>query len=628
MKFDDFFIKSCRFSEKHFKFLIKAPKYSDEFKESIDFLEWGIRPESVIIFSRLVLIIAFIPLTIITILSILNNSSPGIFIVCDIFVPLALAHFITEYPKNRANIERLNALSSAPEILIQLIISLKQNLNLEEAFRFSSKFGKGKIAQELKKSLWHCWTGKRSSLKEQLLLIADKWGYYSTGLKRSLHLIVSSFSERNAERRDEILNKAISSMLDSITNEIRQFSMNLYLPTLILFTMGTVLPLIIISLLPMFSFLWNKSYSNLQIFLLLSFSLLVTYIYSNQILSKKPSGFSKIEIPDGIENVPKEGNIKIFNKEFPAFPYLLLLFLFFSIPGILYILSKLIGFELKFKFFTGFSSLSIVFSLFFVMSLYYYAKSIHKKRIRDRNEKIENEILDAIYHVASRISEGRSSEEAIEYTAKVMKHTTISEIFDKVCWLMKNRGFTLEQAFFDEKFGVTKNIYSKKVISIIRIFVDSCKKGSKHAAELLFTISNHFSELKKTEEETKRILTQNIQMMKTTAVFFSPIICALVITLQTMIQSSLIEIEKRFYSSELFSIVGLPFMQSPRVDIELLYLFVGIYMLFLALILIRFTSFIEHGDDQIEFSLNISKNLPIVFFIFIITLITSRLVIH
>ncbi|MCW1309567.1 MAG: hypothetical protein QXP04_02645, partial [Candidatus Nanoarchaeia archaeon] len=277
---------------------------------------------------------------------------------------------------------------------------------------------------------------------------------------------------------------------------------------------------------------------------------------------------------------------------------------------------------------TGFSSLSIVFSLFFVMSLYYYAKSIHKKRIRDRNEKIENEILDAIYHVASRISEGRSSEEAIEYTAKVMKHTTISEIFDKVCWLMKNRGFTLEQAFFDEKFGVTKNIYSKKVISIIRIFVDSCKKGSKHAAELLFTISNHFSELKKTEEETKRILTQNIQMMKTTAVFFSPIICALVITLQTMIQSSLIEIEKRFYSSELFSIVGLPFMQSPRVDIELLYLFVGIYMLFLALILIRFTSFIEHGDDQIEFSLNISKNLPIVFFIFIITLITSRLVVH
>ena len=626
MRFEDFFIKSCNISEKYFKFLIKEPKYSNEFKESIDFLEWKIKPVSVIILSRLAMLISFLFFIILTIFSILNKGSVIIFLICTAIIPLLLAHFITEYPKTQAKIERLKDIGHAPEILIQLIISLRQNLNLEEAFRFSSKFGEGRIAKEIKKALWYCWTGKKSSLKEQLLIIADKWGNYSSGLKRSLYLIRSSFSERNKERRDKILDKAIDSMLNSIITEMRTFSMNLYMPTLILFTIGTVFPLIIVSLLPMFSFVWSTSYSSLQILILLFFSLLVTFIYSNYILAKKPAGFSSIEIQNEIEGFPRQGNIKILNKEFPAIPYLFLLFIFFSIPGILFIITKVTGFQFQFKFFTGFPSLTILFSLVLVICTYYYGTNAYKKKIKDMNEQIESEILDAMYHIASRISEGRSAEEAISHTSKMLKGTRISMIFEKVSWLMKNRSLTLEQAFFDEKMGVIKEIHSKRVISIFKIFVDACKKGSKNAAEVLFTISNYFSELKKNEEETKKILSQNIQMMRATAIFFSPVICALVISLQNTIQLNLINLQQRFYTSE-FLPIEIPFIKVPMIDIEFIYLFIGIYMLFLSIILIRFVSYIEHNRNEVEFGLSISKNLLTAFFIFVITLIISNVII-
>jgi hypothetical protein len=626
MKFEDFFIKSCNISEKYFKFLIKEPRYSNEFKESIDFLEWNITPASVIIFSRLVMLISFLFFIAITIFSILNKGSVTIFLICTVIIPLLLAHFITEYPKTQANIERLKDIGYAPEILIQLIISLRQNLNLEEAFRFSSKFGEGRIAKEIKKALWYCWTGKKSSLKEQLLVIADKWGYYSSGLKRSLYLIRSSFSERNKERRDKILDKAIDSMLNSIITEMRTFSMNLYMPTLILFTIGTVFPLIIISLLPMFSFVWNTPYSSLQILILLFFSILVTFIYSNYILAKKPAGFSSINIPNEIEGFPRQGNIKILNKEFPAIPYLFLLFIFFSIPGILFIITKITGFELKFKFFTGFPSLTIIFSLTLVICLYYHGTMAYKKKIKDVNEQIESEILDAMYHIASRISEGRSPEEAITYVSRILRGTRISAIFEKVSWLMKNRNLTLEQAFFDERMGVINEIHSKRVISIFRIFVDACKKGSKNAAEVLFTISNYFSELKKNEEEMRKTLTQSIQMMRATAIFFSPVICALVISLQKTIQTNLINLQQRFYTSQ-FLPLEMPFIKAPMIDIEFVYLFVGIYMLLLSITLIRFVSYIEHNKNEIEFGLDVSKNLLTAFFIFLITLIISNMII-
>ncbi|MDD5182368.1 MAG: hypothetical protein PHC66_04340, partial [Candidatus Nanoarchaeia archaeon] len=494
----EYYIDFCNFFAAKLPLLAaQDSKISQELKDSLKFLDWGLEPHKVLSLSRWTLGVGLLLALIFNAALFAAGYVSVIVIIFSGLVPFFLAYLITRYPKTEAQFERIESLGQAPNILTQLVIYLKQNPNLEKALHFVSSFSKGKIIDDLKKTLWTSLMGQKINLKEELGKIAQKWGETITELKRSIYLVIASVSEKNEIKRNATLDRAVKITLDGVMMKIKEYTQKLYLPTLFLFSFGTILPLVIISLLPIFSFFGNEFASPVKVFLMLILSLTAIYIYSNSVIAKRPPTFSSITLPEFLKTYPKAGNLKFrimkFEFEANAKFYLTALFLLISFPGLLFLISKLPWISVYAGFVTAMlkdiNTLTIIWAVGIVISLYCYGTSWYKQEMRDKIESLEREMIDGTYQLASRISEGRSPESAIQHIAKTMPGTKFGELMEQTYDIMKSRHTTIEDAFFNHRYGTLNDVYSKNFKLIMQIFVNSIKKGVDYCSQTLFTMS-------------------------------------------------------------------------------------------------------------------------------------------
>lgn len=613
----------CKFGGK-FKFLVeKDIKTSAEFKTALRLLKWNITPEEVIAASRLFLILSTVLLGV----AALFLQNIYLFVI-GIVLGVVGAHVITEYPKEKIRSWALNALSHFPSILIQIVVNLKQRQNLENAISFAAKYGEGDVAKDIRKYLKQVWMGKRINLIDVLNDLADKWGKFAYGIKRSIYLIVSSFSEKTVAQRMSTLDRAVRVSLESIRDKTKEYASELVLPTMFLFSIGTIIPLVIISILPVFIFFGAAINTEILIIVILSASLLFVFLYSTSILQKRPVSFTPIKIPDNVKGVPKKYHVKIGGYQINAFLYSMGVFLVIATPGLLFTFSRIptvfFADSIISDFITEITSLSLIWAIGAAIAVYCYGTAKEKAKIRKDMEILEDELGDTSYQLASRMSEGRSPEEAILFVSKLQESST-SKLLKKTYNLVKNQHLTLEKAFFDRKIGTLKDIYSNNVKSTFRIFINSLKGGTKSAAESLFTLSDHLSELKKIEKRTREVLSKSIAMMKMTATFFAPAICGIVIVLHSLIQQSISKALDTLKELETMPF-KLGFLES-KADIGTIEIVLGIYIILLLYVLIKFSSIMGSGDDEVNFKLQIAYNMVTALFIYSTILIISKLIV-
>ena len=139
----------------------------------------------------------------------------------------------------------------------------------------------------------------------------------------------------------------------------------------------------------------------------------------------------------------------------------------------------------------------------------------------------------------------------------------------------------------------------------------------------MFTMSNHFDQLKRTEQKLKETLKNALGMMRMTAAIFAPMITGLVVTLQQMIQTGVADAKSKMGSLG-YEYLDLSFLTNPGLDVEILQLIAGVYMITLAILLIRYVTLLEYGKDDIMVKTELAKNIPIALFIFTATLAFSR----
>lgn len=609
--------------------LSEKVEVSEEFKEAVEFLNLKCTTNQIISFSRLASIATFISLMLISLVFYAMKWNWSYLILFALISPFVVLELISEYPKTKAKIEILKTLGEAPKTLIYLIIPLKRNPNLEQAAKFAAEHGEGRIAKDIRDALWRTWTGKAASLKEELPKLGLKWGKYSPEFKRAIYLIRSSLSEKSEAARIESLNKALEISLKGVTDKTSSYVSSLFIPTLILFSFGTVLPLMFISMLPIIAFFGFNFASPLSISLILFLTVLLVYLYSNKILSKKPPSFSQPKVPE-LKGLPKKGQMKLFKKMIPSWMFVISIIIFLGFPGIIFLITQnqliTIPKENIFYFLAGnINTMTLIWAITIALSFYAYFSSISKKKLRDKIKQIDDEILDGIYHLANRISENRPLEEALNFASDSMPNSEVGNLFSKTAKLIRRRNVDLSQAFFNERFGTMKNIYSKTVRSIIVLLVNSLKKGIKSSSEVMFTVVNYFTELKQTEKKLNEMIKKSISMMKATVVIFAPIVGGLVITLYEIIQNSIISAQSQLnnlgYQN---TFISKTLLQSSFISVETLQLIVGIYILIINIILIRYISIIEEGPDEIEMKLNLTKMIPASMFIFTLVLIASR----
>ncbi|MEM4347627.1 MAG: hypothetical protein QW802_03470 [Candidatus Altiarchaeota archaeon] len=627
---ENLFERACIGTNKYFSFFFKGInlEWDKELESSIEFSQLNVKPREVVVFAWSIALLSLVFSLIVAIVSFaLKIGNYLLFILVGFIFALFSAYYIPEYPKKLASLKRIRALSYAPEIVAYLVIPLKQNPNLEDAVKFAAEYGQGEIALDLKKAILETWAGNYKSIGESLPLLGYKWGKHIKGFEDAMYAIRTSQIEKSEQRRLNTLDRAIDSLLKGIQKKFDEFVNYLRLPTMLIFAFGALFPLVVTILLPLISFIIIDMGTPINLFIGLLSIIIGVFLFSEHTLRKRPSTFPFIEIPDNHPDLPPRGKMKLFGKEKSIFKISVgtgILISSLSLPFLLSLQHPITNFL---------NTLPIIIGISLCLWIYLRETSLQKKKIRDEIKETEEDMIEATFHLGNRLLSGMSAEEAFVRVSELMSKpnggknykSKIKEIFERAARNVKYMNLGLEESFFDEKIGALKDIYSGMIRGIFRIFIISMKKSIRTASESLITTANHIREIKRMEDSLKEKISYTTQMMKLTATIITPAICALTVYIAEVFKKIITETKTVMSVGTSAEFETSLILKPPATSPEILQLIVGIYMLLLLIVLIRYVTILENGDDPILVKIEIAKNIPIALITFLTTLFMSKI---
>ena len=317
------FVLFCKSVYSKFPSLGKGAEFDEKHKSAIDFLGWNLTAEEISATTKIALFALLalgIAVAMIVLLTPLNDELAAMvgqnFVIIYVVLPFVivaalLANYIQNYPLNAADLEKTKALTYVPEMVGYMIMSMKLVPNLEKAVEFSAEHGTGKIADDFKRVLWDVQLGVYNTVSEGLDLLAYRWGEYSEEFKQSLMRIRASVLENTEAKRYQLLDSTMLSILDSIRGKMEQYARELSQPSVLLFYLGVLLPLILIIILPVGSAFSGQSMATPPLLILLYNIIIpaVTFLFARDVISRRPPTQSIPKIPDSFPGLPKKNTM-------------------------------------------------------------------------------------------------------------------------------------------------------------------------------------------------------------------------------------------------------------------------------------------------------------------------------
>ncbi len=302
-------------------------EWPENYNDAMAFLNWNLSAEEFSAASKLILVLSILFSVIAGVLvlnlpgisdvlyAVFMESSP--LVVIGLFVGISLAGwwYFQQYPFSVVYAEQRKALGYVPELIGYIVMSMKLSPNLEKAAEFAAEHGRGKIAQDFKKLLWNVELGIYNTLSEGLDEIAYAWGKFSSEFKRALMRVRASVLEDTEAKRDLILNKTMEDLLAEIREKMENYARELKQPSIVLFYIGVLLPIILIIILPIGSAFTNAPFSTLW-GLIAIYNILIpaiAFLYARSIIKHRPPTYEVPEISNDYPGLPQKGKIKLKN---------------------------------------------------------------------------------------------------------------------------------------------------------------------------------------------------------------------------------------------------------------------------------------------------------------------------
>jgi len=577
---DSAYVRACRAAGR-ISGLKREKCATDELRENIELAALGIQPSEVVALTLLATSV-FAGLVAVAAVFLIAACLPLLAFVLLAPAPLFAYAISGWYPKWRAEHERIRGLGEVPQFINYLTMSMKTASNLERATQFAAENIGGSLGQRLRKLLLEVGLRAHASVDEALVKFANRWGRWREDFKRSVYLIRSSVLERSELRRLEVLDKALEVCLQGTREQMERFAAGLHLPTLIIYSIGVLLPLVLVAVLPVLSTV-GVCVSAWHIFAIYCVILpLVVWALSRQVLAKRPAAFTPPEVPT------KMMNWKAIT---------------IATTAGLAAASPLIAWTLGVRIPHDILVLSGLWSATLGVSIYFYLATAEACELRGETVKIEHELPDALSQLGNRISEGRPAEDALERVAETMRGGEICEVFGRASANIRIGGLGLRAALFDEERGALKHVYSRTVKSTFRMLVDVVQRSTRAAGDAILRIARHLKELQRVEADVRRSLGEIVSSMRSVALFFAPLIAAVTSRMQGVLTKTA---------------AGGAFLGGGAVSPSLFLLVLGIYVVMLAAILISYSTEIEVGNDALAKCAAIARGLPLALAVFTI----------
>ncbi|MGM0770898.1 MAG: hypothetical protein ACQESU_04735 [Halobacteriota archaeon] len=636
---NNWYVRGCKFTSRNFSrfirdidaFSTKAERsVSQEYRDAIIFTGSVIEPFETVLFSYVGSLTALAMFLLLDILlfsiTTFNPTVLAFVAVMTLLVPFGILLYLSEYVKIHARYMKIQSIGDIPEVLSYVVMSMRLVSNMEKAIHFAALNSTRPLANDLRKMLWNLQVRMYSSMDDALLDFAQMWGKNSEHFKRSLHLIKSSTSEPDEAQRVFTLNRALDIVLDGTKEMMEQYAVRLKTPTYILYSIFILIPLALVAMLPAITVVGIR-FDALTLLILYDLVLpVVTFAYAEYILMQRPATFLPQEIPEthpALKGISKKKKV--------ATIVAVVIGILVSSSGYLTIL---IGNPLNIistKTLDGIipPSLLIIWGIVIAFSIYMNTVYSPYKKIRDDIRKMESEFADALFILGRRISEGRSAEESFAHTSKTMEGSLIGKVFERISINLITMRTNMGAAIFDEEFGAFRDIYSDRIQTTMIMFTESVHKSHLSAGVAIIKLADHLKELQAVENNIRHSLYDMTSTMRTTACIFAPLIAGVTIALSEVISRILQDVAEGI-SRLPQNIVSGPAQISPEnldqtIAPDLFMLSIGVYLILITAILVRFSSTIENGGERTQFMYDLGQSLPIAIIVFTVTTVASRI---
>jgi Flp pilus assembly protein TadB len=614
----------------------------EQFYDYISFTGLDVKPEEARAFAVGSTIITAALLTILTLFVFLSRGPWTWFLLALLIVPLGVLSYLGNYPKIYAEVYRVKVLGAMPEVISNMAMSLKLVPNLERAVEFAATNTRGQMGAEFRKMSWDTYMRVYKSSDDALAKFAFKWKKWNSDFARSIYLLKGSLLEKNESKRLDDIDRSVDVILDGTVDKMEKFARSLSMPTLSLYFMGMILPLIMIAVLPTLSYI-GTNVSARTLFVAYNLVLpLIILVWSRSILAKRPVTTIPPEIPQEHPDVPPNGRLRLGNVIVPALPVALVLGLFISIPGIFrfYSLSTVPGAAASGTFLGLDPTILLIWGISVGTSVYLIGTTIERDRIRTKIKETEREFIDALIQLESRLSEGRPIEDAFSRVGRVMQGSLAGEIFANSAKGVKLARKTIHSSLFDNDEGALKHVYSSTIHNVMEMVVEASKKSNEAAGIAVGRITEHLVKIRGVDDKIENKLDEIVSSMRSTVLIFGPFVGGVVVSLQKMMNSQLLKAQTTttFSSNLEGSPISLGEMSTPGffgplgsnitvepISMGILQLIIGFYMLEMVVIFSLYMSELYVGDDKVYKRMEIGKNLMLATLLFTLAIVITQM---
>lgn len=647
------YVRYCKLAHKFFGKMAK-PEISEEYRVTLAFLSWDLKPRELNSAPLLTAAITFplaalIALSGIFVFNIqLSREYMTIYLV-PFVAAFGLVYYAQAYPKRAAEDEKLRSLTHIPTIVNYLVMSMKLTPNLERALQFAAEHSEGKVADDLRKLVWEVKMGTYPTIEEALDHLAWQWGTHSPEFKHALMLIRSSVLEPDEVKREAILDKAISDVLEGIKGKMDVYSRAMNQPSVYLYYFGVLLPLLLIIVLPVGSVMGSLPLAQLWVLVLL-YNILIpigSLYFARMILRRRPPTRIAPVIPKKMPGLPKPGWFKVGESQVPAILVAFMVLLILAGAGYLIdpILNEppkpgeMVRGEVYLPLFT-YAGIGV--GLVSAVSFYLWSNNKDRRGLQKDIMRMEDEFQDSLYILASRLGEGKPIESALQGAIDFQPNSEISKkIFVQTLQNITMLGMTIKTALFDKAYGSLRYIPSDFIRGTMRIVVDSLTLGVQTASRSLMSMSMQIHDSQEVERDLKALLNSITTMMSTMAVFIAPVVLGITVALQKLIMDALVSVSGSATFGRIceegstvamgefgnYCQVAEGFAAKDAVETlitqEQLLLVVALYVIEIVVILIYFAVQVNEGKNDLSFKVTLAKTLPLAMMIFFATVFVA-----
>ena len=487
-----------------------------------------------------------------------------------VLVPLLFANQVANSPSKQTKKEQRAYLRESPGTIGTLVMNMRIQPSFEWAMGRVSHTCSGELTKRFVRMGWEVLTRRSDSLEQALLAFIPRLSGQNDAVGRSLHLVLASTYEPDVASRDRVLDRANHIAIEGVKEAADHYVASLSNPTLIIFALGIMLPVMLFSAAPLLSMGsigvvdGSDAHSTFDqgwlFFLLLVIVPLGCLLFATSALNGNPlADVPRLEPPLDIIILLPIGSSAVL-----------------SIVFVIFVQGELLPYCL---------SLSFLLPLCIVIRI----KIGDRRTLRKDSQQAG--FISALFQIGSRMAGGASFEKSLEEIALIGKDTPFGGCANRALIRARLDRVGLSELLERELSSVS----GKDMAQAFTVVAGAAEKDPHYAGKLALNLAHNFSDIRAAELRMEENLHGVVDMMRSTGMVFAPIVLG--------VTSSLVAIT-----------VGAGLASSSTVDLQIV--LAMLYLSELVFCVSYFTNFLHRDRTWGHLASDFAIRCPIALLIF------------